>query len=121
MATLVYYDEQGNLVTTDIEIDVRDSGEREYIHVPVKVTAAGSTTIHTPAAGKAVRLRYIYAIANPLAVVPPEIKVSLGSEDIFLGYAVAKRQVKTGGVDEPLVIHLSTAETVLVTAILEEV
>lgn len=103
------------------EINVADSGEREYTHVTVRVTSSGDTTIHTPGVGKAVRLRYIYAIADPAAVVTPEISVSLGTDRIYLGYAIAKRQLKTGAVNAPLKVNLSSAATVLVTAILEEV
>lgn len=98
-----------------------DSGEREYDHVVATVTAAGLTVIHTPASGKAIRLRWIYAISSPASETSPLISVKLGSEEIYRVYALSKRQMKSGGVDEPLIIDLSVAGIVAVTAILEEV
>ena len=121
MATVAYVDEDGNLVTTDLDIDVRDSGEREYTHVVATVTATGDTVIHTPAAGKAVRLRWIYVISDPASDPAPLINVKLGTATIYRVYALSKRQVKTGDVDAALIINLSTSGSVAVTAILEEV
>lgn len=100
---------------------VSDSGEREYDHYPETVTDAGETVIHTPASGKAIRLRWLYAISSPTSETSPLITVKLGSEEIYRVFALSKRQVKTGAVDAPLIIDLSEAGLVAVTAILEEV
>lgn len=102
-------------------VDVADSGEREYTHAVATVTASGNTTVYTPAAGKAIRLRWIYAINDPTANTAPLIKISLGGQEIYRAWALSKRQRITGPVDGPLVINLSTAANVAVTAVLEEV
>jgi hypothetical protein len=103
------------------EQPISDSGEREYTHVVATVTASGDTTIHTPAAGKAIRLRWIYAINDPASTNPPLIKVRLGGSELYRVYALSKRQRKTGAVDAPLIINLSAGASVAVTALLEEV
>lgn len=104
-----------------LDVDVADSGEREYVHVVATVTAAGSTVIHTPSAGKSVRLRWIYAVNNPTADTAPLIDISLGAMPVYRAYAISKRQRKTGPIDGQLTISLSTPGSVAVTAILEEV
>lgn len=100
---------------------VSDSGEREYTHVVATVTAAGNTTIHTPAAGMKIRLRWIYAINDPTALTAPLIKVSLGASEKYRVYALSKRQRVTGPTDGALVINLSAVGNVAVTALLEEI
>lgn len=102
-------------------VNVADSGEREYTHVVATVTAIGDTTIHTPAAGKAIRLRWIYAINNPTATEATLIKVRLGATELYRVWALSKRQVVTGAIDAPLVINLSAAGTVAITALIEEI
>jgi hypothetical protein len=99
----------------------QDSGEHEYLHVVATVTVSGPTTVYTPAAGKRVRLRWIYALADPNGSSAPLIRVSLGAREIYRVYALSKRQQVTGPVNGALVIDLSTAASVAVTAILEEV
>lgn len=98
-----------------------DSGELEYTHVVATVTAAGPTTIYTPAAGKQIQLRWIYAVTNPGSSVFPLIKVFLGSEEKFRVFVLSKRQNTAGPIDGPLIIDLSDAAEVAVTAILEEI
>lgn len=100
---------------------VVDSGEQELTHVVATVTAAGDTTLYTPAAGKRVRLRWVYAINDPGSSASPLIKVLLGGEEKFRVYAVSKRQLTLGPVDGALVINLSEAAEVAVTALLQEV
>lgn len=99
----------------------QDSGEQEYTHVVSTVTASGNTTIYTPAAGKRVRLRWIYAINDPGGTSNPLIKVFLGAEEKYRVYALSKRQLATGPVDGALIFNLSTTGSVAVTAILQEV
>lgn len=103
------------------DVNTADSGEREYTHVVATVTAIGDTTIYTPAAGKRVRLRWIYLINDPTAATPTLIRVMLGAQEKYRVYALSKRQMVTGPVDGPLVINLSALGAVAVTAILEEV
>jgi hypothetical protein len=98
-----------------------DSGEYEYTHVVATVTASGSTTIYTPAAGKLIRLRWIYAINDPGSSASPLIRVFLGAREYYRVFALSKRQAISGPIDGPLIINLSEAAEVAVTAILEEV
>jgi hypothetical protein len=97
-----------------------DSGEYEYTHVVATVTASGSTTIYTPAAGKLIRLRWIYAINDPGSSASPLIRVFLGAQEYYRVFALSKRQMVSGAIDAPLIINLSEAAEVAVTAILEE-
>ncbi len=100
---------------------VSDSGEREYIHVTATVTASGDNTIYTPASGKKVRLRWIYAINEPTAATSPLMKIRLGANEIYRVWALSKRQMKTGPTNGALIVNLSATGNVAVTAILEEV
>ena len=97
-----------------------DSGEYDFTHVVATVTAAGSTTLYTPAAGNRLRLRWIYALNDPGSSASPLIKVFLGAEEKFRVYAVSKRQWTTGPVNGSLIINLSEAAEVAVTALIEE-
>jgi hypothetical protein len=101
-----------------------DSGEYEYTHKVATVTASGPTTIYTPATGKLLRLRWIYAVSDP-GSTSPLIRVFLGGTaskyEIFRVYALSKRQTISGPIDGPLIVDLSVAGSVAVTAILEEV
>jgi hypothetical protein len=103
------------------ELEVADSGEREYLHVVATVTATGDTTIYTPAPGNAVRLRWIYAINDPTATSAPLISVRLGAVEVYRVWALSKRQRVTGPADGPLVVNLAGGGNVAVTALLEEV
>ncbi len=98
-----------------------DSGEYDFTHVVATITASGSTTVYTPSAGRRVRLRWIYALNDPGSNASPLIKVFLGAEEKFRVYALSKRQFCTGPVDGALIINLSEAAEVAVTALLEEV
>jgi hypothetical protein len=100
---------------------VQDSGEQEYTHVVATVTASGSTTIYTPASGRRVRLRWIYALNDPGSTASPLIKVFLGGSEKYRVYALSKRQLVTGPVNGALIIDLSEAAEVAVTALIEEV
>ena len=85
------------------------------------VTASGSTTVYTPASGRRVRLRWIYALNDPGSSASPLIKVFLGDEEKYRVYALSKRQIVTGPLNGALIINLSEAAEVAVTALLEEV
>lgn len=98
-----------------------DSGEQEFTHVVATITASGSTTVYTPSSGKRLRLHWIYAINDPSSSTSPLIKVFLGLSEKFRVYALSKRQRVTGPVDGALIIDLSAAGSVAVTALLEEV
>jgi len=98
-----------------------DSGNYEFTHVVATVTAAGDTTIYTPAAGKRVRVYWAYAVQDPGSAASPLIKISLGGTEKFRAYALSKRQQMTGPVDGTLVVNLSVAASVAVTFVLEEI
>lgn len=85
------------------------------------VTASGNTTVHTPAAGKRIRLHWMYAINDPGAATNPLIKVFLGADEKYRVYALSKRQLATGPVDGALILNLSTTGSVAVTALIQEV
>lgn len=85
------------------------------------VTAAGDTTVHTPASGKAIELEWVSAINDPDEASNPLIKVKLGATEIYRGYALAHRETFTGAADAALVVNLSGAASVAVTAHLREV
>lgn len=97
-----------------------DSGEYDFTHVVATVTASGNTTIYTPSSGKRLRLRWIYAVNDPGSSATPLIKIFLGAEEKFRVYVISKRQWTTGPVDGPLIINLSEAAEVAVTALIEE-
>lgn len=102
-------------------VDVADSGEREYIHVVATASQSGDTEIYTPSPGKRVVLRWIYAINDPTSGAAPMIKVKLGGEEKYRVWALSKRQKVTGPINGKLVINLTAAGNVAVTAILEEI
>ncbi|PTL55748.1 hypothetical protein [Paraconexibacter algicola] len=85
------------------------------------VTASGDTTIVTPAAGKAIRLYWITAINDPDEATSPLIRVSLGSSEVYRGYAISHWEVFTGATNAPLTVNLSGAASVAVTAHYQEI
>lgn len=85
------------------------------------VTASGNTTVYTPLAGRRIRLRWMYAINDPTATTTPLIKVFLGASEKYRVYALSKRQLVIGPVDGALIVNLSAAGSVAVTALLEEI
>ena len=104
-----------------VTLNANDSGERAYTPVTATVTTVGNTTIYTPTAGKAIRLRWLYAINDPTATTSTLIKVSLGATEIYRVWALSKRQLFTGAINAPLIINLTAAGTVAVSVLLEEV
>lgn len=97
------------------------SADAELTHVPFTVTASGDTDLRTPAVGKAIRLHWISLLNDPSATSPALMKVFLGTDEKYRGYAISKRQRVTGPVDGHLIINLSASGNVSGTAILEEV
>lgn len=89
--------------------------------VTATVAAEGDTTIHTPAAGKKVRLSWVTAINDPDESLSPVISVKIGALECYRGYALSHWEVFDGAVDAALVINLSHAASVAVTAHLEEI
>ena len=102
-------------------LDTADSTDVEYTAFTVIVTAAGDNTVYTPAAGKKVRLHWVYTLNNPASATPALITLSLGGVAKYATYGVSKRQQDTGPVNGAMVINLSVAGTVACTFRLEEV
>lgn len=87
------------------------------------VTASGNTTVITPAAGKRLRVYWVYAVPDPDSSDSPLIKVSLGATEIYRAFAISHAQRFTGAADGTVVVNLSAANAngVAVTIHYEEV
>ena len=97
----------------------RQSGDGESI------SAAGSNTLHTPASGKKIRLRWIYLQATTGAVTAT---VKLGTSTLYVvslspnGVPVFSHSTsREGAADDTLTVTLDVAETVLTNFDLEEI
>lgn len=86
-----------------------------------QVTAVGDTTIHTPAAGKKIRLYWVSALNDPDQTNTPRIILKFGATELYRAYAVAHWEVFDGAVDQALVCNLDQAGDVAVTVHLEEI
>lgn len=84
------------------------------------VTAAGDTTIHTPATGKAIRLYWVSAINDPDLSATPLVKIKIGALECYRVFAVAHWEIFEGAANETLVINLSETASVAVTAHIKE-
>lgn len=101
--------------------DTFDSGEREIPSVAMLVTNQGDTLLKTPAPGKRLVLRWIYAVNKPTAASSPLINIRIGNKPLYTVWAVSKRQLFVGDVDQSLFINLSEPGEVALTALVEEV
>lgn len=110
-----------NKFTDEKRLQTSDSKEEEYTHVVATLTSAGDTVVYTPAAGKAVRVRSLYAVPDPVAVSSALIKIKLGALEIYRVWALSTRQRKTGPVNGALTVNLTGTGNIAFTAILEEV
>ncbi len=94
---------------------------------PVTVTAAGDTTVYTPAAGMRVRLKWV-GLSSPSTNSAPTtatVKWSGATGNVYrwsMGApgAFAHGSVREGAVDEALVVNLSEAQSVFVNLDVEE-
>jgi hypothetical protein len=110
-----------NLSSTQDNVRAFDSTDSEYLRVATSVTATGDTTLVTPAAGKRIRLQWVYAINDPVASTSTKITVKLGTAVQYVAWAISKRQQLTGEVDAPLIVNLSNLGDVAVTVFYQEV
>lgn len=99
----------------------KDSTDSEYLRFAGSVNNAGDNLLVTPAAGKRIRLHWVYAINDPVAMSSTKITVKLGDEVQFVAWAISKRQQMTGPVDGALRINLSNPGDVAVTVFYQEV
>lgn len=102
-------------------VNTTDSTDSEYSRVATSVTAAGDTTLVTPAAGKRIRLQWVYAINDPVASTSTKITIKLGASVQYVAWAISKRQQLTGPVNGALVVNLSAVGDVAVTVFYQEV
>jgi len=106
------------LTTIAAALDNRFGGGKTA--VPFTVTAAGDTTIYTPAAGKAVRLFSVSALADSDQATTPLIKVLLGSVEVTRGHAIGDWEIREGAANGALKLNLSEANSVSGTVYLKE-
>lgn len=90
------------------------------------VSAAGDTTLYTPASGKKVRLHWVFMSASQDNNVEVLAKIKLGSTVVYSTYlgnpgAFGHRETVEGAVNEVLKINLSAAESVAVNWTVTEV
>lgn len=103
-----------------------DAADVAVTPIVATVTAAGDTVIHTPAAGMRIRLHWVSAINDPDEAASPLIKIGFGptggpiGTEAYRTYAVAHRQTFESAADEDLIVNLSGAAWVAVTAHIEE-
>jgi len=95
--------------------------QQEFIPVSSLVTAIGDTAIYTPALGKRLRLRWVYALNDPASSSPARITIKLGTAVKYITYGISKKQVDTGPIDGALIINLSQAGNVACTFRIEEI
>jgi hypothetical protein len=110
-----------NLSSVQDNVRAFDSTDSEYLRIATSVTATGDTTLVTPAAGKRIRLQWVYAINDPTAVLSTKITIKLGTAVQYVAWAISKRQQLTGAVDAPLIVNLSNLGDVAVTVFYQEV
>lgn len=84
------------------------------------VTSSGNTIVHTPASGKRIVLYWVSAINDPDQSSAPLIKISIGSLECYRTYAVAHWEIFIGEIDASLVVNLSEAASVALTAHIKE-
>ena len=109
------------LASNQTSLPTLDSSDVEYVAVATTVTSVGDTTVYTPAAGKKIRLHWVYAINDPAATTSTRITIKLGAVTKYLVYGVSKKQVDTGPADGALIVNLSAAGNVACSFRLEEV
>lgn len=84
------------------------------------VSTAGTTTLVTPAAGKALEVYWVYALANPTSETAALITLTLG-DPIYVGYAISHWEKFVGPVNAPLTVTLGASVGVAVTIHYREV
>lgn len=97
-----------------------DTTDLEYTPVALTLTSAGDNVVYTPAAGKRVRIHWVYAINDP-TLPSTKITIKIGAQTYYVAWAISKRQRFTGAVDAPLVVNLSTAGNVAFTVFVQEI
>lgn len=115
IAEPVSINDNGGTLTTDGTYDNRYGGGKSS--VCGTVSTAGDTTVVTPSAGNRITLYWVSAIADPQTSTNPVITILQGSTCRYSGYAVAHWEKFVGGIDEPVVVNLSTGGTTVAVTI----
>lgn len=110
----------GALVIVDPAVANRYAGDK--LAKTAQVTASGETVVHTPAAGKAVRLFWVSAINDPDASASPRIRIGFqGAGDyLYSAYAIAHWEIFEGAANQAVVVDLDQAGAVALTMHYEE-
>jgi hypothetical protein len=108
----------GPLVFTSDAVEARYGGNK--LAATATATSVGDTTIVSPAAGSRLRLFWLSAITDPDEPTNPLIRVRLGATELYRAYAVAHWEIFDGAEGEALVVNLSDAAAVAVTAHYQE-
>lgn len=115
-------------VDTGLAQPVQDGGEVRVSNDPAAIALQASTaTIDsstpmtiTPAAGNALRLWWVSAIADPDNATSPSVRVALGATEVYRAPAVAHRQRFDGAADQTLTVTVVGTGDVDVTIHYEE-
>lgn len=89
------------------------------VPVVATVTTVGDTVVHTPAAGKAIRLFWVNAI-NKDPNNDPTIKILIGSQEFYRVVAVSHWEPFEGIANATMKVNLSTTASVEFTAHIQE-
>lgn len=92
----------------------------EYPRIVTTVTAAGPSTLHTPASGKAIRVRRIKCTPDPDSTDTPMLTLRIGAKLIQRGPVLYGADFVEGAVNDPLVLDLESAASIGVTILYEE-
>ena len=92
---------------------------------PQTVSGAGDTLVHSPASGKALRVKWLGLSSPPENTATTVVTVKLSGNPIYIWAmgapgAFAHSFVREGDVNGTLVVNLSAAQTVYVNFDLEE-
>lgn len=93
----------------------------EYPRIVATVTTAGPTTLHTPAAGKAIRVRRIKCTGDPDIADTPMLTLRLGDKLIQRGPVLYGADFVEGAVGDALILDLESAALIGVTILYEEI
>ena len=109
-------------VSSSNPLPVAGSSDVEYAGKPNGlITAAGNTTVYTPAAGKSARIRWVSVLNRPVDATCPLITVSAGATQLYSAWGVQRAQVDTGPVNGAVVINLSVVGNVAYNFRIEDV
>lgn len=103
-----------------LDLDERYSGGKTAYTTTINF--AGTSTLITPTAGKALRVVWVSAVPSPTAGANRvQFKFGAGGAPFYEAYALAHWEVFTGGVNVALMMTTETTDAVSVTVHYREV